>query len=216
MGEWLVRHGVIDEPEDIWFFKRYEFDEVVFDVCQAWGIGIAVKDIYWKKKVEKRKRMWEKFCEYTPPTLLGEFPEEEFTEPVTKMLWGITKEKLEEWEKAAEEKEGDILTGVAASFGVAEGPAVVIPRFSESHKVKNGDIMVTSTMAPAWGPVLAGSKAMVLDSGGNMCRAAIVAREEGVPAVTGTRFATQRIKTGDTIRVDGNKGIVEIIKRAEG
>jgi pyruvate,water dikinase len=130
------------------------------------------------------------------------------------MLWGITKERLEEWEKATEE-EVDILTGVAASSGVTEGPAVVIPRFSESYKVKNGDILVTSTTAPAWGPVLARSKAMVLDSGGNMCHAAIVAREEGVTAVTGTRFATQRIKTGDTIRVDGNKGVVTILKRAE-
>ena len=216
LGEWLCRHGVIDEPEDIWFFKRYELDEVVFDVCQAWGIGVEVKSSLWKEKIEKRKRMWEKLCEYTPPTLLGVFPEEEFADPSTVMLWGITKERLEEWEKADEEDEGDILTGVAASSGIAEGPAVVIPRFSESYKVKNGDILVTPTTAPAWGPVLVRSKAVVLDSGGNMCHAAIIAREEGVPAVTGTRFATRRIKTGDIIRVDGNTGIVMIIKRATG
>ncbi len=214
LGEWLVRYGVLDEPDDIWFFKKHELDEVVFDVCEAWGQGIAMKSFLWKKKVAKRKGMWERLCEYTPPSLLGVFPDEEFTDPSIVMLWGITKERLEEWEKTTEE-DVDILTGVAASSGVTEGPAVVIPRFSESYKVKNGDILVTSTTAPAWGPVLARSKAMVLDSGGNMCHAAIVAREEGVTAVTGTRFATQRIKTGDTIRVDGNKGVVTILKRAE-
>ena len=215
LGEWLVRHEVIDEPTDVWFFKRYELDEVVFDVCLAWGSGTVVKSSFWKKKVEKGKRMWERLCEYTPPLLLGEFPEGESTDPSTVMLWGITKERLAEWEKTTEE-EGDTLKGVAASIGVAEGPAIVILGFSESYKVKSGDILVTPMTAPAWSPVLGRSKAVVLDSGGTMCHAAIIAREEGIPAVIGTRFATRRIKTGDVIKVDGNTGIVKIIKRAEG
>lgn len=214
LGEWLFRHGVINEPTDIWFFKRSELDEVVFDVCQAWGLGLVVNPS-WKKTVEKRKRMWEQLRDYTPPTLLGEFPEGESADPSTVMLWGITKERLAEWKEAVEE-EGDILTGVAASAGVAEGPAVVIPRLSESYKVKRGDIFVTPTTSPAWGPVLVRSKAAVLDSGGNMCHAAIIAREEGIPAVVGTWSATRRIKTGDIIRVDGDEGIVTIIKRAGG
>jgi len=153
LGEWLFRHGVIDKPTDIWFLKRYELDEVVFDVCQAHGLGLAVKDVYWKDRVEKRKKMWDCLCGYTPPALLGEFPEEEFTDPGCVMLRGITKKRLEEWEKTAEE-ETDTLTGVAASSGVAEGPAVVIPRFSESYKVKAVDILVTPTTAPASGPAL--------------------------------------------------------------
>ena len=214
LGEWLCRHKIINEPEDIYFFVRYELDEVIFDVCQAWGVGIPVKDIYWKKKVAKRKSMWEKLCEYTPPILLGVFPKGEFSEPLTEMFWGITKERLEEWKKGAEEEESDVVNGVAASAGVTEGPAVVILRFSESYKVKNGDILVTFSTAPAWGPVVVRSKGVVLDSGGNMCHAAIIAREEGIPAVSGTLSATRRIKTGDIIRVDGDKGIVTILKRA--
>ena len=131
------------------------------------------------------------------------------------MFWGITKERLEEWKKGVEE-EGDVLAGVAASGGVTEGPAVLALRFSDSYKVKNGDILVTFSTAPAWGPVVSRSKGVVLDSGGNMCHAAIIAREEGIPAVSGTLSATRRIKTGDIVRVDGNKGIVTIIKRAAG
>jgi len=213
LGEWLHRHKVVNEAEDIWFFKRYELDEVVFDVCQAWGVGIPVKNIYWKDKVAKRKAMWEKLCEHTPITLLGVFPEEEFSDPSTVMLWGITKERLEEWEQA-EDEESDVINGISASSGVVEGPAVVVSRFSESGKVKKGDILVTSSTAPAWGPVLVRSKGVVLDSGGNMCHAAIIAREERVPAVVGTRVATRQIKTGDIVKVDGDKGVVTIIKRA--
>jgi len=214
LGEWLFRHGVIDEPTDVWFFKRYEVDEVVFDVCLAWGSGAAVKASFWKEKVAKRKRMWERLCEYTPPNLLGKFPEGESADPTTVLLWGITNERLAEWEKSSEEW-GDTITGVAASIGVAEGPAIVVPTFSDSYKVKNGDILVTPNTAPAWSPVLGRCQAVVLDSGGTMCHAAIIAREAGVPAVVGTRFATRIIKSGDIIRVDGNTGIVKIIKRAE-
>ncbi|MBA7646950.1 Chondramide synthase cmdD [subsurface metagenome] len=159
LGEWLFRHKAIDEPTDVWFFMRHELDDVVFDVCQAWGLGVEVDSAYWKKRVEKRKKMWEKLCEYTPSPVLGEFPEEEFSDPSTVMLWGITEERLEKWKKAVEE-EGDTLTGVGLSDGVVEGHAVVVPRFQDSYKLKRGDILVTSVTAPAWGPVLVRSKAV--------------------------------------------------------
>lgn len=214
LGEWLLRHGVIDEPTDIWYFKKSELDEAVFDVCLAWGTGAAIKASLWKKMVEKRKRMWERLCEYTPPPCLVNSPRQS-TDPSAVMLWGITEEMLTEWEKAAEEKR-DILKGVAASIGIAEGSAIVIHKFSESDKVKSGDILVTPVTAPAWSPVVARCKAVVLDSGGTMCHAAIIAREEGVPSVVGTRYATRWIKTGDIIRVDGNTGIVQILSRTKG
>ena len=51
----------------------------------------------------------------------------------------------------------------------------------------------------------------MLDSGGIMCHAAIVAREYGLPLVIGTGSATKRIKTGDRLRVDADAGVVEIL-----
>ena len=224
LGAWLVHHGVLDSADDIMFFKRYEIEEVLFDVCQAWGSGIGMmfkSPSKWRKKVAETRKMYDAFIKWTPPDILGSFPEK-ITEPFTIMLWGITDEKLAEWKNDIEQsteinkaQEIHEIQGIAGSPGVVEGPAKVITRFSESTQVKEGDILVTFTIAPAWGPILNRVKAVVLDAGGKMCHGAIVAREERVPAVVGSRVAMNIIKTGDIIRVDGNKGIVTILKRME-
>jgi pyruvate,water dikinase len=74
--------------------------------------------------------------------------------------------------------------------------------------------MVCPCSNPAWAPVFTKIKAAVTDIGGLTCHAAIVSREYGLPAVTGTGIATSVISTGDTIRVDGDTGVVTILKRA--
>ena len=56
--------------------------------------------------------------------------------------------------------------------------------------------------------------ALVVDIGGFLSHAAIVARELGIPCVVNTMHGSRTIKTGDRIRVDGNAGTVEILERA--
>src|SRR5581483_10889500 len=97
------------------------------------------------------------------------------------------------------EDEGSTLHGFAASPGVAEGPARVIFTADEIGTVQPGEILF-GTIA-----------ATVTDIGGMMSHAAIVCREYGLPAVTGTAFATRDIKTGQRIRVDGSSGTVTIL-----
>ena len=55
--------------------------------------------------------------------------------------------------------------------------------------------------------------AIVTNEGGILCHAAVVSREFGIPCVVGTKIATKAIRTGDFIEVDGNKGIIRILKR---
>jgi pyruvate,water dikinase len=220
LGDWLVRHGVMDEPKDILFFKRFELDEVLFDVSQGWASSIITKSsTICRKTIEKRKKMYDLLTKWNPPEMLGRFPDEELVEPFTVMLWGVTQDRINEWRSRsteAEETKRDVkvIEGVAGSPGIVEGPAKVIERFSESRSVKNGDILVTPVTAPGWGPVLIRVKAVVLDSGGRMCHGAIIAREERVPAVVGCVNATTSIRTGDIIRVNGDEGKVEILERA--
>jgi pyruvate,water dikinase len=71
---------------------------------------------------------------------------------------------------------------------------------------------VAPITAPAWNPVFTKIKATVTDIGGIMSHTAIVCREYGLPAVVGTGFATQVIKDGMRLRVDGNEGVVEILE----
>ena len=77
----------------------------------------------------------------------------------------------------------------------------------------SGDLaLVAPLTAPSWAPVFGKIAATVTDVGGIMSHAAIVCREYGLPAVTGTAFGTKTIKTGQRLRVDGNAGTVTIIE----
>ena len=100
---------------------------------------------------------------------------------------------------------------MAASPGVAEGPARVIASPAQIDEVRDGEILVAPLTAPSWAPIFGKIRATVTDIGGIMSHAAIVCREYGLPAVTGTASATKRIRTGQRIRVDGNTGTVTIL-----
>lgn len=101
-----------------------------------------------------------------------------------------------------------ILKGAAASIGVAAGPVVVIHSAKEIDKVKEGDVLVTEMTNPEYVPAMKRAVAIVTDTGGRTSHAAIVSRELGIPCVVGTGSATAKLKTGDTITVDGSKGLI--------
>ena len=77
--------------------------------------------------------------------------------------------------------------------------------------VRDGDVLVCPITSPAWAPIFPKVTGVVTDIGGVMSHAAIVCREYGLPAVTGTAFGTRTIKTGQRVRVDGNAGTVTVI-----
>jgi pyruvate,water dikinase len=77
--------------------------------------------------------------------------------------------------------------------------------------LQEGEILVAPLTAPSWAPVFGKIAATVTDVGGIMSHAAIVCREYGLPAVTGTAFGTKTIKTGQRLRVDGNTGQVTVL-----
>jgi pyruvate,water dikinase len=94
---------------------------------------------------------------------------------------------------------------------VVEGPARVLTNVNEIGEVRDGEILVCPVTAPSWAPVFGKIRAAVSDIGGSMSHAAIVAREYGMPAVVGTGDATKRISTGQLVRVDGDRGIVQVV-----
>jgi pyruvate,water dikinase len=107
------------------------------------------------------------------------------------------------------------VTGLGVSPGVVEGTARVVldPGFAD---VEPGEILVSPTTDPSWSSIMFISVALVVDIGGFLSHAAIVARELGIPCVVNTIHGSRTIRTGDHIRVDGGAGTVEILKRADG
>ncbi|SDU69180.1 pyruvate, water dikinase [Gordonia westfalica] len=108
---------------------------------------------------------------------------------------------------------GTILSGVGASPGTVEGRAVVVTEPADAE-VSDGDILIAHTTDPSWVSLMFLSEALVVDIGGMMSHAAVVAREMGVPCVMNTRTGTTTLTTGDRIRVDGASGTVEILVKA--
>lgn len=104
---------------------------------------------------------------------------------------------------------GDKLEGVALSAGVAEGPALVLTEPTAAPP-EGGYVLVCPSTDPAWVPLFVHAKALVMETGGVLSHGAIVAREFGLPAVAGLPGATQQIKTGQLLRVDGARGTVTI------
>ena len=209
-GDLLVRQGVLAETEDIFQLHHSEIDMALADVMLAWSAGSQPLGArHFGPIIAERKRMLEVLKGWSPPAALGPVPEA-LNDPAVRMLWGITAETLATW-AAAEGDQGQEVHGYAASPGVVEGIARVLTSVNEIGQVQDGEILVCAVTAPSWAPVFGKIKAAVSDIGGAMSHAAIVAREYGMPAVVGTGHATKRIKTGQLVRVDGDRGVVRIL-----
>jgi pyruvate,water dikinase len=218
LGKLMVDADMIDAVDDIFMFNRYEVPQLLTEVATGWALGVDIpmRGSYYKAKAAKRKKILEAARSWNPTPALG-VPPEEVAEPFTIMLWGVTTDKVQEWLKGVDETtHGDIseIKGFASSAGVVEGPARVLKLLKEIVDIQPGEIIVCPTTNPSWAPVFTKIKAAVTDIGGLTSHAAIVCREYGVPSVTGTGLATSVIKTGDIIKVDGDTGVVTIVKKA--
>jgi pyruvate,water dikinase len=217
-GQLLVNNGMLEKVDDIFMFNRYEIPQLLTEVSTGWALGVDIpmRGDYYKSKARKRRKILEAAGKWNPTPALG-VPPEEVAEPFTIMLWGITTDKVKEWLKGVDvtqAKDVSQIKGFAASAGVAEGPARVLKLLKDIVNLQPGEILVCPSTNPSWAPVFTKIKAAVTDIGGLTSHAAIVCREYGVPSVTGTGVSTAIIKTGDILKVDGDSGVVEIVKRA--
>ncbi|MCE5291480.1 MAG: phosphoenolpyruvate synthase [Nocardiaceae bacterium] len=111
--------------------------------------------------------------------------------------------------EAASPSGGDVLVrGLGASPGIATGKARVLEHPSQCDELLDGEVLVAAMTNPDWVPAIQRAAAVVTDSGGMTCHAAIVAREFRVPCVVGARTATQVLVTGAEVTVDGRSGEV--------
>ena len=104
------------------------------------------------------------------------------------------------------------IRGLGANNGVVCGTARVIEDFSQIDRLREGDILVTRFTDTGWTPKFAILSGIVTEYGGILCHAAIVSREYGIPAIVCCEDAMKKIRDGQTIRIDGSCGSVEIVE----
>ena len=210
-GRLLAERGVLAEADDVFHLRHLEVEDALVDVALAWASGgTELGARHWQPIVRRRKEILEALAGWSPPPALGPVPES-LNDPAVKMLWGVTDETIQTWLGAGDLDE-DTVRGYAASPGVVEGVAHVLMNVNDIGAIREGEILVCPVTAPSWGPVFGKIAAAVSDIGGTMSHAAIVAREYGMPAVVGTGQATSKIRTGDRVRVDGDRGLVTVLR----
>lgn len=194
IGNKLVEAGALDDPEDIVFLRYNELRYLIGDLE-----GFDARSIVTQRKAERAEA--EKI---KPRDWIGTATESQLEFPYLS-LWGFP-DRLD-----IEQGGVETVTGIGASPGVVEGTAKVVSSIDEFDEVKEGDVLVCQMTNPAWTPLFAMISAIVTDAGGTVSHPAVMAREFGIPAVIGCSVGTSRIKSGDSVRVDGSSGVVEVL-----
>lgn len=110
--------------------------------------------------------------------------------------------------KPAPETHEVLLQGLPAVPGEASGVVRVLTDVADGGRLQDGEVLVAQMTNPDWLPTMRRASALVTDTGGMTCHAAIVARELGVPCIVGARTATRDLKDGVVVTVDGTHGRV--------
>jgi pyruvate, water dikinase len=109
---------------------------------------------------------------------------------------------------SSDEAARPLLRGLGAAPGTATGTARVVTSLTDAAALEKGQVLVAHMTAPDWVPLMRRASAIVTDSGGMTCHAAIVSRELGVPCVVGSAEATTKLRDGELVTVDGSRGLV--------
>lgn len=185
--EWLSL-GLIRTEADIFFLHFNEIIQVIKKINTNKNL-----DIYTEYEIDLRKKFYETYKLAQTPNDFGHkraresfAREDEFT-----------------------------LVGIGCSKGIYKGIARVILNIEETHELRPGEILVTKFTDPGWTPVLGRVGAVVTEVGGILSHAAVISREYNIAAVLNCTNATKKIRTGDMVVVNGDEGVVSILKEGD-
>jgi pyruvate,water dikinase len=202
LGHRLVGSSVIAEAGDVFWLRHRELRSAVEFGLAGPGTPAAVAITGAERPVragavEERKMLWRGQAKAAAPQLL---PESRWMERAFGSMMPA----------APQDQSGDVIKGVGASSGRVTAPARVLGGPQDFDRMVPGDVLVARITTPAWTSLFAMASAVVTDVGGPLSHSSIIAREYGIPAVLGTGVATQRLTSGQRIRVDGDAGTVTI------
>ena len=197
LGRRLTATGAIVKPDEVFWLEGDELQSVAEALNARQTELESLSD-----SVRERKSEWRARRLATPPPLL----------PKGVRFLGINWER---WMPArSQESSGDTIKGVGASSGRITARARVLGGPEDFGEMRPGEVLVAGITTPAWTPLFAVASAVVTNVGGPLSHGSIVAREYNIPAVLGTGVATRRIRSGQTIRVDGDAGTVTLLDGA--
>jgi phosphohistidine swiveling domain-containing protein len=185
LGERLRQQGILQDREDIFFLETAEVEPV--------AQGRPDFDI--KERIAQRRAEYEwNMTQAPPPVVVGRYDPQRCA-------------------ASSIDRTVKVLKGLAVSPGIVTGKARVIAHPDNGQHVEPGEILVAPITNPAWTPYFLPAAGVVMDLGGVLSHGATIAREYGLPAVVNVGPATRIIRTGQMVRVDGDRGTVTILDK---
>jgi phosphohistidine swiveling domain-containing protein len=178
LGHRLQQRGILDRPEDVYFFSKTDVEEMVAAFPHENG------QVY-RDKVYRAKQAYEASRERTP-------------------AWSLEERGTEKLESEGAET----LRGLPGSPGRVMGPCFCVHDPADFARFPRGAILVARTTNPAWTPLFYSAAGLITESGGPLSHGAVTAREMRLPAVMSVRGAMSRFSDGQVVIVDGTQGVV--------
>jgi len=195
IGKKLVAAGALDAPDDVVYFRYNDLRAFMGNPAGMDGRAI----------VARAKAAREKAYTFRPKEWVGTATKTQLAFPYLNQ-WGFPDKFYRKESTVAGQ-----INGLGGSPGVVEGIARVVLREDQFDDVRAGDILVCQMTNPAWVVLFTKIAGLVTDAGGTASHPAVLSREFGIPAVVGASVATEQIKNGDRVRINGTTGVVEIL-----
>ncbi|MFW6695372.1 PEP/pyruvate-binding domain-containing protein [Streptomyces sp. MAR4 CNX-425] len=190
VGRRLAAEGLLHSVDEVAYLD-------VHDIRDYLAGRVPAREVFVRDRIEEARRLHEHHRRQPEPALT--FIGEDDSPPAPAAPASVT--------------DGHSLRGLGASPGRAVGRARIIEDLTwQADELQQGEILVTRYTDASWTPLFAIAGAVVTDIGSMLSHSSIVSREFNLPSVVNTKHATQRINTGDTVVVDGDTGVVEIMR----
>jgi pyruvate,water dikinase len=190
LGERLESVGVLDHSRQIFIALDDELD------------SLALGETWLLETLRTREKDWNALKDLEVPTFL------DVSKPIPPVA-SLPRKGATQVDRATV---GQVMTGAAASQGVVEGRARIVLGTDAIGEFEPGEILVAPQTDPSWTPLFMVAAAVVVNTGSMGSHAMIVARELGIPCVAGLPGATQSLRSGDLLRVDGALGTIEVLE----
>jgi phosphohistidine swiveling domain-containing protein len=205
LGRRFVQAGAIEDAEDMFFLMPDEVRKA----------ALAPDQFDLRPIVNRRRAEWQEWSKTpNPPVILKDgFDMDQAMGVLVRSNDPIAlKVVVGSMPVVRPELKAD-LYGTCGSPGSAEGIARVIMTEDQLSEVQPGDILVAATTSPSWTPVFSFIGGVVVDRGASLSHAAIVGREYGIPVLMNVFVGTEKIKSGQRIRVDANMGALYVLDK---
>ncbi len=178
LGEWLVELGRISSQEDIFYFKIEERADL-----------LAGGSSDWRGVIQARRAERDRYATTSVPDTIRDW-----------------KDVVRGTDTPSPVASEGIFHGIPISAGQVVGPVRFVRTMEDWSRVCRGDILVVSAIDPGMAPLFGVAAGLVAEMGGTLSHGAIIAREYGLPAVTNVPGITTRLKEGDRISLDAERG----------